>query len=111
MGGFGVLIRVANKAGCQSVIYKQLIGPDPSLWRWYLDEVFIRINGKRPFLWRTVDHEEEALESYVTKRRGRKLAFKFLRKAMRKYGQPDEIVTDRLRSCGAAMKVIGNADW
>jgi len=50
------------------------------------------------------------LESYVTKRRDRKAALNFLRKAMKRYWQPEVIVTDRLRSYGAAMKVICNAD-
>ena len=50
------------------------------------------------------------LESYVTKRRDRKAALKFLRKAMKRYGGPEVVVTDKLRSYGAAMKVVGNAD-
>ena len=50
------------------------------------------------------------LESYVTKRRDRKAALKFLRKTMKRFGQPQVIVTDKLRSYGAAMKAIGNAD-
>jgi putative transposase len=79
-------------------------------WRWHLDEVFVRINGETFYLWRAVDHEGEVLESYVTKKRDRKAALKFLRKAMKRYGRPEVIVTDRLRSYGAAMKVIGNAD-
>jgi putative transposase len=49
-------------------------------------------------------------ESYVTKRRNRKAALKFLRKTMKRYGRPYVIVTDLLRSYGAAMKVIGNAE-
>ncbi len=77
-------------------------------WRWDLDEVFVRINGETHYLWRAVDHEGEVLESFVTKRRDRKAALKFLRKAMKRYGNPLEIVTDRLRSYRAAMKVIGN---
>jgi len=56
-----------------------------------------------------VDHEGEVLESYVTKRRDRRGALKFIRKSMKRYGQPHIIVTDKLRSYGAAMKVIGNA--
>ena len=60
--------------------------------------------------WRAVDHEGEVLESYVTKRRDRKAALKFLRKSMKRFGKPEIIVTDKLRSYGAAMKVIGNAD-
>ncbi len=81
-----------------------------SNWQWHLDEVFVKINGETHYLWRAVDHEGEVLESYVTKRRDRKAALKFLRKSMRRYGQPHVIVTDKLRSYGAAMKVIGNAD-
>ena len=50
------------------------------------------------------------LESYVTKRRDRKAALKFLRKTMKRFGPPHVIVSDLLRSYGAAMKVIGNAD-
>lgn len=50
------------------------------------------------------------LKSFVTKPRDRRAALKFLRKAMKRYGNPKVIVTDRLRSYGAAMKVIGNTD-
>jgi putative transposase len=81
-----------------------------SNWRWHLDEVFVKINGETHYLWRAVDHEGEVLESFVTKRRDRKAALKFLKKAMKRYGQPEVVVTDKLRSYGAAMKVIGNAD-
>ena len=55
-------------------------------------------------------NEGEVLESFVTKRRNKKAALKFLKKAMRKHGRPEVIVTDRLRSYGAAMKEIGNSD-
>jgi putative transposase len=78
-------------------------------WRWHLDEIFVKINGEMHYLWRSVDHEGEVLESFVTKRRDRKAALKFLRKSMRRFGAPKTIVTDKLRSYGAAMKVIGNA--
>jgi len=79
-----------------------------SNWQWHLDEVFVKINGETHYLWRAVDHEGEVLETYVTKRRDRKAALKFLRKTMKRFGQPHVIVTDKLRSYGAAMKVIGN---
>ena len=75
-----------------------------SNWQWHLDEVFVKINGETHYLWRAVDHEGEALESYVTKRRDRKAALKFLKKAMKRYGGPEAVVTDKLRSYGAAMK-------
>ena len=81
-----------------------------SNWQWNLDEVFVKINGETHYLWRAVDHQGEVLESYVTKRRDRKAALKFLRKAMKRYGGPEVVVTDKLRSYGAAMKVFGNAD-
>ena len=80
-----------------------------SNWQWHLDEVFVKINGETHYLWRAVDHEGEVLESYVTKRRDRKAALKFIRKSMKRYGNPEVIVTDKLRSYGAAVKVIGNA--
>jgi len=79
-------------------------------WRWHLDEVFVRINGKVYYLWRAVDHEGEVLEVFVTKRRDRKAALRFLRKAMKRYGRPEVVVTDRLRSYRAAMKIIGNVE-
>ncbi len=80
-----------------------------SNWQWHLDEVFVKINGETHYLWRAVDHEGEVLESFVTKRRDRRAALKFLKKTMKRYGNPEVIVTDRLKSYGAAMKLIGNA--
>ncbi|MXP46023.1 IS6 family transposase [Altererythrobacter luteolus] len=77
-------------------------------WRWHLDEVFVKINGETHYLWRAVDHEGEILESYVTKKRDKKAALKFLRKALKRHGQADKIVTDRLRSYPAAMRDLGN---
>ena len=79
-------------------------------WQWHLDEVFVKINGVQHYLWRAVDHEGEVLESYVTKTRDKSAALTFLRKAMKRYGAPRAIVTDRLRSYGAAMKELGNHD-
>jgi putative transposase len=75
-------------------------------WRWHLDEIFVKINGETHYLWRAVDHEGEVLEVFATKRRDRKAALTFLKRAMKRYGRPEAIVTDRLRSYGAAMKVI-----
>jgi putative transposase len=79
-----------------------------SNWRWHLDEVFVKINGETHYLWRAVDHEGEVLEVFVSKRRDRKAAMAFLKKIMKRYGQPQVIVTGRLRCYRAAMKVIGN---
>ncbi len=80
-----------------------------SNWQWHLDEVFVKINGELHYLWRAVDHEGEVLKSFVTKRRDRKAALKFIRKSMKRYGQPHIILTDKLRSYRAAMKLIGNS--
>lgn len=70
----------------------------------------MKINRERHYLWRAVGHEGEVLESYVTKRRDKRAALKFLRKVVKRYGQPESIVTDRLRSYGAAMREIGYAE-
>jgi putative transposase len=80
-----------------------------SNWQWHLDEVFVKINGETHYLWRAVDHEGEVLESFVTKHRNRKEALKLLKKTMKHYGNPHVLVTDKLRSYGAAIKIIGNA--
>ena len=91
-------------------IRKKRIHPSAnySNWRWHMDEVFLRINGETHYLWRAVDHEGEVLEAYVSKRRDRKAALIFLKKIMKRYGRPQAIVTDRLRSYQAAMNIIDN---
>ena len=78
-------------------------------WRWHLDEVFVKINGAKHYLWRAVDHEGEVLEAFATRTRDKGAALKFLKKMMKRHGKPRAIVTDGLRSYGAAMKEIGNA--
>jgi putative transposase len=79
-------------------------------WRRHLDEVYVKINGVMHYLWRAVDHEGEVLESVVTKTRDRKAALKLLKKSMKRHGRPESIVTDRLRSYGAALKDLGRGD-
>ena len=79
-----------------------------SLWRWHLDEVCVRINGKTHSRWRAVDHEGEVVEVFVTKRRDRRAALEFQTRAMTRYGRPASIVTDRRQSYRAALKVIGH---
>ena len=81
-----------------------------SNWRWHVDEVFVKINGERRYLWRAVDHEGEVLEAVVTKRRNKSAALKLLRKLMKRYGRAKAIVTDRLPSYGAALKALGAED-
>jgi putative transposase len=77
----------------------------------HLDEMFVRINGETHYLWRAVDHEGEILKVFATKRRDLQAALKFIKRTMKRYGRPWTIVTDRLRSYGAAMKVIGNLEY
>ncbi len=77
-------------------------------WRWHLYEVFVKIRGETHYLWRAVDHEGEVLEAYVTKKRDKAAALKFLRKAMKRYGNPEVVVTDKCPSYHTSMKVIGN---
>ena len=89
---------------------RRIFGMKTSKWRWHLDEMFVKINGERHYLWRAADHEGEVLESFVTKTRDKRAALKFLKKAMRKHGTPEVIVTDRLQSYGAALKQIGATD-
>jgi putative transposase len=79
-------------------------------WKWHLDEVYVRINGEMRYLWRAVDHEGEVLESFVTKTRDKAAALKFIKKAMKRHGRPKAIVTDGLRSYGAALKEIGGVE-
>jgi len=79
-----------------------------SPWRWHVDEVFVRISGELHYLWRAVDHEGEVLEAFVTRKRDRKAAVRFLKKAMKHYGRPKAVVTDGLASYPAAMREIGN---
>lgn len=75
-----------------------------SNWQWHVDEMFAKINGEQHYLWRAVDHEGEVLESYVTKRRDKVAALAFLKRAMKRYGKPKTIVTDRLGSYKAAIR-------
>jgi len=79
-------------------------------WRWHLDEMFVKINGETHYLWRAVDHEGEILENYVTKKRDKKAAPRFLKKALKRYGQAENIVTDGLKSYPSAMRELGNED-
>ncbi|PPB80350.1 putative transposase [Albidovulum inexpectatum] len=86
---------------------RRIEGMRSSRWGWQLDEMFVKVGGEGHYLWRAVDHEGEVLESLVTKTRDKKAALKFLRKAMRKHGRPEVIVTDRLNSYGATLREIG----
>ena len=79
-------------------------------WRWHVAEVFVKINGETHYLWRAVDHEGEVLESYVTRKRDKTAAMRFLRKALKRHGRTEKIVTDGLKSYPAAMRDPGNIE-
>ncbi len=74
---------------------------------WFLDEVFVKIGGKPMYLWRAVDGEGEVLDVLVQKRRNKRATLKLLRKLLQNQGiPPTKIVTDKLRSYGAALREL-----
>jgi putative transposase len=78
--------------------------------RWHLDEMFVRIGGRKMWLWRAVDDEGEVLDVLVQKRRNKLAALKLLRKLLRNQGvHPEAITTDKLSSYGAAVRDLGLA--
>lgn len=79
-------------------------------WRWHLDEMYVKMNGEMVYLWRAVDHKGEVLESFVTKKRDKSAASTFMKKALKRHGRAEAIVTDGLRSYPAAMRELGNQD-
>ena len=79
-------------------------------WRWHLDEMYVKLNGEMVYLWRAVDQGGEVLESLVSKTRDKKEALTFMKKALKRHGQPEAITTDGLRSYKAAMTDLGNSD-
>jgi putative transposase len=77
---------------------------------WHLDEVYLKIDGRLVYLWRAVDAEGEVLDVLVQTRRNKRAALKLMRKLLKKYGfMPDKLVTDDLRSYGAAASSLGIA--
>src|SRR5215469_18839192 len=59
--------------------------PQPSD-RWHLDEMVVRIAGRRMYLWRAVDHEGEVLDMLVQSRRDSRAALRLMRKLLKKQG-------------------------
>ena len=75
---------------------------------WHLDEVYLKIDGRIVYLWRAVDAEGEVLDVLVQAKRNKRAALKMMRKLLKKYGFiPDKLVTDDLRSYGAAACELG----
>jgi transposase-like protein len=81
--------------------------PQPS-GRWHLDEMVVRIAGKRMYLWRAVDHEGEVLDMLIQRRRDSRAALRLMRKLLKKQGfAPKLLVTDKLRSYASAFRRLG----
>jgi putative transposase len=75
--------------------------------KWHLDEVFLTIQGERHYLWRAVDQDGHVLDILVQRRRDKKAAKTFFRKLLKGLTYvPRVIITDRLKSYGAAMREI-----
>ena len=76
--------------------------------QWHLDEMAVMIAGRQFWLWRAVDDEGEVLDLLVQRRRDKAAAVKLMRKLLKKQGfAPDMLVTDKLRSYGAAKAELG----
>jgi putative transposase len=74
--------------------------------KWHLDEVVVLIKGRQHWLWRAVDANGDVLDILVQSRRNKAAALRFFRKLFKVWGQPRVIVTDKLRSYGAAKAVL-----
>jgi putative transposase len=73
----------------------------------YIDEVFVKINGKQHYLWRAVDQDGEVVDVYLQARRDGAAAKRFFKRLLRSHGQePRKIVTDKLRSYGVAHREL-----
>jgi putative transposase len=74
---------------------------------WHLDEVFLKIQGKQKYLWRAVDEDGIELDVFVTDHRDKKAAKQFFKRLLAglQY-KPKVVVTDKLRSYGAALREV-----
>jgi putative transposase len=74
---------------------------------WYLDEVFIKINGVLHYLWRAVDQEGDEVDILVQKRKNKAAAMRFFKRLLKgQAGTPLKVVTDKLASYAAAKKEL-----
>ena len=65
----------------------------------YIDEVFVKINGKQHYLWRAVDQDGEVVDVYLQAKRDGAAAKRFFRRLKRSHGgEPRKVVSDKLRS-------------
>ena len=74
---------------------------------WYLDELFVTIQGRRQYLWRAVDEDGDVIDILVQSRRNRRAAARFFRKLLKGQGrEPRRLITDKLRSYAAAHRTV-----
>ncbi len=74
---------------------------------WYLDEVFVKIQGRLQYLWRAVDEDGDVIDILVQSRRNRLAAIRFFRKLLKGQGcVPRRLITDKLRSYPAACRTV-----
>ena len=74
---------------------------------WYLDEVFVKIQGRLQYLWRAVDEDGDVIDILVQSRRNRRAAIRFFRKLLKRQGrEPRRLITDKLRSYSAAHRTV-----
>ena len=74
---------------------------------WYLDELFVKIQGRRRYLWRAIDQDGDLLDILVQSRRDRRATTRFFRKLLKDQGRaPRRLITDRLRSYSAAHRTV-----
>ena len=73
---------------------------------WYLDELFVKIQGQQQYLWRAVDEDGDVLDILVQSRRNRRAATRFFRKLLKRQGrEPRRLITDKLRSYSASRAI------
>jgi putative transposase len=74
---------------------------------WYLDELFVTIQGRQQYLWRAVDEDGDVIDILVQSRRDRRAATRFFRKLLKRQGSvPRRLITDKLRSYASARRAV-----
>ena len=73
----------------------------------FIDEVFVKIDGRQHYLWRAVDQDGEIVDVFLQRRRDGKAAKRFFKRLLKAHrNEPRKIVTDKLRSYGVAHREL-----
>lgn len=94
-----------GKFGTQMAKRVRAVRAQPSD-KWHLDEVVIPIRGVKHWLWRAVNSNGEVLDILVQSRRNARAAKRFISRLIVRWGKPRVIITDKLRSYGAALRKL-----